>query len=104
MTLPEFRDILLTADPLASHYFSTQTPNYTVWTEFGDSAIMADGQRQEADKAWRIQVDRYTKIEFDPIEDAIREALNTAGIPYEYQCDPDPETKYIHHIFDCDVR
>jgi hypothetical protein len=107
MILQEFRDILLTADPNASHYTSEQQPNYTVWAEYGDRAISADGARQEEDKTWKIQVDRYTKIEYDPMADTIRDALNNAGIPFDYLCDVEKDENgkliFIHHIFDCEA-
>ena len=95
MTLQEFRDILLAADPQASHYKSMQTPNYTVWREFGKRAI--------PEQTWKIQVDRYTKIEYDPVVALITTALNIDDIAYEYLCDFEKDTGYIHHIWDCEV-
>ncbi len=101
MTLQGFRDILLTADSQASHYESKKRPNYTVWSEYGDDGLSADSIRQES--AWKIQVDRYTKLEYDPVVDAIRAALDRDDISYEYSCDFEQDTGYIHHIFDCEV-
>lgn len=103
MTLRQFRDILLAADPGAKHYESSQQPNYTIWTEIGDSASYADDRRGDGDRAWKIHVDRFTKVEYDPVVDAIRAALVAADISFEYLVDYEPETKYIHHIFDCVV-
>lgn len=101
MTLQEFRDILLTADPAASHYSSTQKPNYTMWAEYGDSALTADSKISES--VWKIQVDRFTKLEYDPVVESIRAALDRDDIAFEYLCDFEPDTGYIHHIFDCEV-
>lgn len=99
MTLAEFRDILLTADPAATHYKAAASGDYTRWQEFGESVVYADGARTTIYS--NIQVDRFTKTEFDPIVTAIRSALDAAGIPYEYQVDYEDDTGYIHHIFDC---
>lgn len=107
MTLQQFRDILLEADPQAAHYVSTQLPNYTVWSEYGDRVIGGDASRNEADKVLKIQVDRYTTIEFDPVAEAIRTALDGAGIAFDYLVDPEKDENgkllYIHHIFDCEA-
>ena len=99
MTLTDFRDIVLTADPAATHYWSGSQGNYTIWTEFGETADYADSKRSVVFKS--VQVDRYTKLEYDPVVDSLRAALDAAGIPYAYLCDPNQDTGYIHHIFDC---
>lgn len=99
--LKEFRDLLLTADPEASHYKSTQQENYTVWDEYGENKLTADDAK--AEMAIKIQIDRFTKIEYDPVVDAIRDMLDRECIAYEYLSDNEPDSKYIHHIFDCEV-
>jgi hypothetical protein len=105
MTLQEFRDILLAADPTASHYVSDQRPNYTTWTEFGRKRLIADGHTAET--VPKIQVDRFTQIEYDPVADAITQALEDADIPYEYLLDVEKDENgkllYIHHIWDCEA-
>lgn len=101
MTLQEFRDLLLTADPQAVHYKSMKNVNYTRWQEFRDKALIADSVRKE--KVWKIQVDRFTKDEYDPVVDLINSALDRDDISYEYLVDFEPETSYIHHIWDCEV-
>lgn len=95
MTLQQFRDILLTADPQASHYKSMQTPNYTVWREYGKTRI--------PEQAWKVQVDRYTKVEYDPIVALITTTLNIDDISFSYLVDFESDTGYIHHIWDCTV-
>ena len=101
MTLTEFKNLLLTADPLSSHYESNGKTNYTVWSEYGANRLTADNT--EVGRTWEIQVDRFTKIEFDPIADAIAATLNNAEIAFTYLLDYEPDTKYIHHIWDCEV-
>lgn len=101
MTLQEFRDILLTADSGALHYKSMKNTNYTVWAEYGEKSLNADNRRE--DKAWKIQVDRFTKIEYDPIADLIGAALDRDDISFSYLCDYEKDTGYIHHIWDCEV-
>jgi hypothetical protein len=101
MTLLEFRDVLLTADPQASHYSSMLKPNYTKWAEYGEKVLYSDGESDE--KHLLIQVDRFTTIEYDPVVDAIRTAFDRDDIAYEYSCDFEPDTGYIHHIWDCEV-
>ena len=101
MTLADFKAVILTADPNATHYRNGGTGNYTVWQEYAERPLYADGARETVYR--QIQVDRFTKTEYDPIVDAIRTALETAGIPYEYLNDYEDDTGYIHHIFDCTV-
>lgn len=95
MTLQQFRDILLTADPQASHYKSMQTANYTVWREYGKTRI--------PEQTWKVQVDRYTKVEYDPAVALITTALNIDDIGFSYLVDFESDTGYIHHIWDCTV-
>lgn len=101
MTLADFAAILHTADPTATRYFSAQTGNYTVWQEYGADHLPGDNQYQ--DRKWKIQVDRFTKVADDPVADAITTALDREDIAYSYQVDFELDTKYIHHIWDCEV-
>ena len=101
MTLQAFRDLLLSADPNAVHYKSMDNINYTRWQEYGANRQTADDA--EVDRAYKIQADRYTKVEYDPIADAITTTLNAACIAFVYLVDFEPETGYIHHIWDCEV-
>lgn len=101
MTLNEFKDLLLTADPAASHYKSTLHPNYTVWAEYGTNDLAADDKT--AERAWKVQIDRYTTIENDPIAAAITAKLDENEISYDLQVDSDPTTGYIRHIWACEV-
>lgn len=100
--LKEFRDLLLTADPKASHYKPKQKENYTVWAEYGANRLTAGDT--EVERAIKIQIDRFTKIEYDPIADAITAMLNANEICYEPHTDYEKDTGYIHHIWECEVE
>lgn len=101
MTLPEFKAVIVGADPNATHYSGDSTGNYTTWAEFGRSGLHANNRMAETIN--RIQVDRFTKAESDPIVAAITAALDAAEVSYEYRLDREPDTKYLHHIWDCEV-
>lgn len=103
MTVREIRNMIIKADPDAQHYWSSQrTPRYTVWREYDMLPLVADDLHQEA---WKFQIDRYTDIEFDPVAEAIRAALDAApDVAYHYAVDFEGtpgEGGLIHHIFDC---
>lgn len=102
MILLEFGELLLTADPKATHYIPSKEENYTVWAEHGANSLIAEDT--ESEQAWKIQIDRFTKMEHDPVVQAITDLLNAAGIGFEYLVDPEPDTGYIHHIWDCEVE
>lgn len=101
MTLKQFRDLLLTADPNASHYKSKQKENYTVWAEYGANRLIADDT--ETERVHKIQIDRFTKVEYDPIADAVTAMLNANEICYEPHVDYEKDTGMIHYIWDCEV-
>jgi len=101
MPLTQFRDLLLTADPNATHYNGTGQGNYTVWAEYGDEAAGADDKRERL--CYHVQVDRYTKLEYDPMAATIENVLNDAGIPFAYRVNYEQDTGYIHHLWDCEV-
>lgn len=102
MKLQDFRDLLLTADPKASHYKSTQTGNYTVWTEYSEVFHTADDQIH--DSVLRVQVDRYTKMEYDPMVSTITQALDVPEVlVIDRRILFERDSGYIHHIWDCEV-
>ena len=102
MTINEFTALLLTADPDATHYIAAEgQTNYTVWRKYTERRLAADGE--SAGIIHLIQVDRFTKIEDDPMVDSIRAALEHPDISFDYQEDFEPDTLYIHHVFDCEV-
>ena len=101
MTLAEIKALVLSADPNAEHYDSARKGSaYTVWREYGDLPMMADGEHQGG---VRFQIDRYTKTENDATAAAIKAALEASyRVAYSYLVDYEPETRYIHHIYDCE--
>lgn len=100
MTLPEFGDLLAGTYPNSYHYAAgAQDGNYAVWQEYG-------GTRQKSGPLAirKIQVDIFTRTEFDPALEEIVAALDAAGVKsrapkttYEH------DTGYTHHILLCEV-
>ena len=102
MTLEQFANFLAEIDPTATHYTGAGSQNYTVWAEYGQRPLVADGERTEIVNL--VQVDRFTIVEDDLIAAAIYAAFDaTEEIAFSYEVDIDHETRYIHHIFDCQV-
>lgn len=101
MNMSEFKAMLVAADPSATHHFGGGSGNYTNWSELGEDGLRANNRNSE--RLLRIQIDRYTKLESDPVVDAITAALDDNEIAYEYLLDREPDTKYLHHIWDCEV-
>jgi len=97
--LTPFRDLLLEADPKATKFKGAGGDSYTVWTPYSPDKTMSDNEQE--DFTWHIQVDRFTKIDNDPIAEEIYNKLTEAGIPFEYNIDFEEDTGYIHHIYDC---
>jgi hypothetical protein len=103
MTLFDLRDLLLTVGPPVYHYHAHQQPDsYIVWAEYGGSKLGADSRGQE--KAARVQVDLFTRTEFDSNVETITALLDQDDIAAsEPLTDYEPDTGYIHHIWDCNV-
>lgn len=102
MTLGEIRDLLVSVDPDIRHYFSTETQqDYTFWEETGRLPLTRDDRHAEA---WRFAVHRFTRDEFDPVARRLFDALDadprTAVI---HTVDQEPDTGYIHHIYQCEA-
>lgn len=103
MTVEEIKAIVVAVDAEAGHYESAYqgTEAYTVWQEINPLPIMGDNRH--ATEAWAFQVDRFTKAEGDAIAAALRAALEAnPRVAYGYDVDYEPDTGYIHHIFDCE--
>ena len=104
MTLDDIRALVVSVDPSAAHYDSAhrKTDAYTVWREYQRTGLSADNKRPN--KSWRFQIDRFTKTEGDAIANALETVLDAhPAIAYDYQVDYEPETGFIHHIFDCEA-
>lgn len=102
MTLHELKALLLTVGPPVYHYHAHQQPSsYIVWAEYGSKNLSADSEYE--DKVYRVQVDYFTKAEFDPRADTITSLLNKDEVSFNYLVDYEDDTGYIHHIFDLEV-
>ena len=54
-------------------------------------------------EAWAFQIDRFTTSETDEVADEIRRVLDgDVRVAYRYELDYEPDTRYIHHIYDCE--
>lgn len=104
MTLDDIRALVISVDRFAGHYQSAHRPgaSYTVWQEIRRAGLRADNTMP--DKSWRFQIDRYTKDEFDPVAPALEAALDAdPRVAFDYQVAFEPQSGYIHHIFDCEA-
>nr|DAH81010.1 MAG TPA: hypothetical protein [Caudoviricetes sp.] len=103
MTLPEFGRLLATVDPNVKHHVSAVRGNYTTWAEYERIDASADGLNQGG---WKVQVERYTREEYDEIAEALYDLLqNRDDVAVEYLMDSegDGEDLVIRHLFDCEV-
>lgn len=101
MTNDDIRAIVLACDPEAKHYFTEARGNYTTWQEYAQLPHSSDDVNE---RGWKFQIDRYTKLEGDPVAAAIENTLSAMdNVAYTYLVDVELETGYIHHIFDCEV-
>ena len=101
MTLQEIKDLLIRVDPTIKHYFTTdKNKDYTYWEETRRLPFIADDQHEDA---WRFYVHRYTRSEFDQIAAQLFSALDAdPRVAVSHATDYDPESGYIHHIFECE--
>ena len=102
MTLAEIQAFVVAVDSTASHYESAYAGSaaYTVWREYRYNSQMADNAHQGGIV---FQIDRFTKTENDAIAAAFITALEAnPRISFEYLVDYERDTRYIHHIFDCE--
>ena len=102
MTLADIQALVVSVDSAAGHYESASQnkAGYTVWREIRRLDMMRDDGHSEA---WAFQIDRFTKIENDPIAAALFEALEADDrVAFEYLVDYENDTRWIHHIFDCE--
>lgn len=101
MTLEEFGQLLGSIDPGVRRYYTAQRGAFTTWAEYRRIPAYADGRPQGG---WKVQVERYTPKEHDPIAAAIESALNARDdVAVDYEVDINPETGVIRHLFDCEV-
>lgn len=100
MTVRDVQELIAGVDPEARHYENTKDgSNYTVWMEYMRTGLAGD---DEHEIGWKFEVDRFTKQEYDPVAEAIEEALTAdPRVAFTYNVDYEQETGYIRHIFDC---
>lgn len=103
MNLDEIAAILATIDPEIRHYWTMGTGKpYTWWTEKQRLDIMGDDHHTE--DAWAFEVHRFCVDEADPIPRAIFYALDSLPhVTVRWLNEPETDTDYVHHVFDCEV-
>lgn len=105
MTIDAFVKIVQSVDPDASRYQrlrKTTDKAYTVWSDYGTVTLKANGK--PAGKAKKIQVDYFTFTEDDPKALQFYQVFSENDeITVLHNTDFELETRYIHHIFDCEV-
>lgn len=101
MTAEEIKAIVVAVDPAAQRYDSARKgPAYTTWRTGMTLGFMADGEHMGG---VRFQIDRFTKDPNDPIAAALFDALeHNDRVAFSHTPDFEPDTGYIHHIFDCE--
>lgn len=102
MTLEEIKNLLVTVDPDIKHYFTMGTGDaYTYWEETKRLPSMANGVHSEV--GWRFYVHRFAKAQGDTMAASIFQALDDdVRVAVSWTVDYEPETGYIHHIFECE--
>lgn len=100
MTLDEIRTLIVAVDENAGHYESSHRADeaYTVWFETRHDNIYADNRHLGG---IYFQVDRFTKQEDDAVAAELLAALTDSDVCFRYIIDFEPDTGYIHHIFEC---
>lgn len=105
MTIEQFVGIVLSIDKDAARYQKLRKPTdkaYTVWSDYGTRTLYANGI--PVGKTKKIQVDYYTLKEDDPVALQYYRAFSeNEEITVNHLTDFEPETRYIHHIFDCEM-
>lgn len=101
MTLSDIKTLLASVDPDVRHYFSTEKKKaYTYWEETSRLPMLADDAHEEA---WRFYVHRFTHSENDDIAVSLFAALDgDERVAVSHTVDYEPDTGYIHHIFECE--
>lgn len=105
MTIEQFVGIVLDIDADAARYQKLRKPTdkaYTVWSDYGTGMLYANGV--PVSKTKKIQVDYFTFTEDDPVAFAFFKAFSENDeITVVHDTDFETDTRFIHHIFDCEV-
>lgn len=101
MTVQDIKNMVLSVDPKAKHYFSDKKGDaFTVWGEYQRAG---QGAEDRHDYGWKFEIDRYTRDEEDTVPDMIEKILiDHPGVAYTYQVYYDHTARYIVHVFDCE--
>ena len=76
-------------------------PPYICYMEYAEKYLKANNKI--ADTVIKVQVDYYTITPLDSNTYIIKDALENAGVPFEYTLVYDSENEVYHHVFDCEV-
>ena len=97
--LSRVRDALVGVTEQCYHFRrpGNVTKNYLVWAEDSeDDSFNADTRK--AEQQIHGTIDYFTQIEFDPLVDAVQDALNDAFIGFRLKSvDYEDDTKLIHY-------
>ena len=101
MTVQQIKEMVLSVDPKAKHYFSDKKGDaFTVWGEYQRAG---QGAEDRHDYGWKFEIDRYTRDEEDTVPDMIEQILiDHPGVAYTYQVYYDHTARSIVHVFDCE--
>lgn len=101
MTLADIRGLVLAADPDACAYESDSTgEDYTTWQPLWPMNLLVDNRYADG---WHFVIDRFTRMQDDPITANIRAVLDDApGVAYAMEIDYEQDTGFLHISFTCD--
>lgn len=102
MTRDEIEAALAAIDPGITRYHGDGKTNYTVWTP-GALVEGLDSDDECEEEHQRVYVDRFTRLEADPVPGAIKAMLRTNHVPFDYEHMYEPDTEFFHHSFTCIV-
>lgn len=104
MTIEAFAELLFSIDPNAvrNEKIGQKGDAYTVFSDYSTSILYANGR--PAGFLHKIQVDYFTRTEDDPVAFRfLRTFAENDEITCDYQKDFETDSRYFHHIFDCEV-
>lgn len=104
MTIETFAELVYSIDRDAARYemIGQKGDAYTTFTDYDTVIQYANGR--PAGLLHKIQVDFFTRTENDPVAFRfLRMFAENDEITCAYQKDFESDSRYIHHIFDCEV-
>ena len=104
MTIEAFAELLFSIDPNTARndMIGQKGDAYTVFSDYSTSILYANGR--PAGFLHKIQVDYFTRTEDDPVAFRfLRAFAENDEITCDYQKDFETDSRYFHHIFDCEV-